>query len=174
MRKVIVLPYQDYWVALFQKEAKSLKAIFSSEIIDIHHIGSTSVPNLASKPIIDLLIEVKSIKKIDKYNHDMELFGYERKGEKGIAGRRFFQKGGDERTHHVHVFEVGHPEIKRHLLFRDYLAAHPEDAQQYGELKLALAKQFPTDISSYIEGKDSLIKKLEQKANKWNRTNAFL
>lgn len=113
--------------------AEKLNQILKNEIIDIHHIGSTSVPGLSAKPIIDIMPVVKDINIVDKYNEEMQGIGYEPKGENGISGRRYFEKGGDNRTHHVHIYQVGSYEIKRHLAFRDYLREHIEVKKVYGE-----------------------------------------
>lgn len=80
--------------------------------------------------MIDILIEVKDIEAINQYNLQMEALGYEAKGENGLKGRCFFRKGGNKRTHHVHIYENGNREIVRHTLFRDYLIAHPEKAAE--------------------------------------------
>lgn len=167
MRKVIVKPYQEEWLHQFQQEAQTLHNLFGSLVVDIHHIGSTAVPGLAAKPVIDLLPVVTHIEQVDAFNARMEALGYEPRGENGLPGRRYFQKGGDNRTHHVHVFEVGNPEIERHLVFRDYLRAYPEEALRYGELKLELARTYSTDISSYIEGKHDFVQQLEKQAIAW-------
>lgn len=90
-------------------------------------------------------------------------------GEYGIPGRRFFRKGADRRTHHVHVFEEGNPEIDRHLAFRDYLRNHAEVRNAYGALKRQLAQAFPYDIESYIRGKAPFIAAVEQEALAWYR-----
>ncbi|WP_320415491.1 GrpB family protein [Paenibacillus alvei] len=82
--------------------------------------------------------------------------------------RRYFRKGGEHRTHHVHVFQADNKEdIQRHLAVRDYLRAHPQEAEQYGNLKEKLASQHPTDIEAYMDGKDSFMKNLEKKALDW-------
>lgn len=159
--------YCEEWSAMFSEEAEKLKLIYENEIIDIHHIGSTSVRGLKAKPIIDIMPVVRDIKNVDKYNKKMQEFGYEPKGENGIPGRRYFQKGGDNRSHHIHIYQVGSYEIKRHLAFRDYLQGHPEIKNSYGELKERLAQQFPYDIESYINGKEGLVKEIETKALNW-------
>jgi GrpB-like predicted nucleotidyltransferase (UPF0157 family) len=111
---------------------------------------------------------VRDIEKIDAFNERMSQLGYLPKGENGIPGRRFFIKGDEiHRTHHLHIFAVGHPDIERHLNFRDYLIAHPEDALAYGHLKQELARKFSTDIDSYIAGKDGFIKEMDRKAQAW-------
>lgn len=167
MRKVEVSPYIEQWDRMFEDEAKKLHRIFGSEILAIHHIGSTSVHGLKAKPIIDIMPVVREINKVDEYNEAMVAAGYTPKGENGLAGRRFFQKGSDQRPHHVHVYEAGNSEIERHLAFRDYLRTHPKDRRIYGDLKEKLALHYPYDIDSYIKGKEPLVLELERKALEW-------
>lgn len=122
---------------------------------------------LNAKPIIDILPIVKDINIVQKYEEEMISIGYEPKGENGIPGRRYFQKGGDNRTHHVHIYQIGSSEIKRHLAFRDYLRNHPDVKKCYGELKMILAQQFPYDIEAYINGKENLVREIEKRAMDW-------
>ena len=170
MRKVEVVAYSEGWKKKFDEEAILLQHIFGLEIQIIHHIGSTSVERLSSKPIIDMMPIVRDIRKIDAYNSAMIANGYEPKGENGLPGRKYFQKGGDNRTHHVHMYELGNPEIERHLAFRDFLRVHSIDARQYGDLKEALAEQFPYEIDAYINGKDKLAKEIEKQALHWYKS----
>lgn len=166
-RKVSVEKYSTDWKKKFDEEAILLQKIFGLEIQMIHHIGSTSVNGLSAKPIIDMMPVVRDITKIDAYNEAMIAIGYEPKGENGLSGRRYFQKGGDNRTHHVHIYELGNGEIERHLAFRDFLRVQPVIAKKYGDLKKALAEQFPYDIDAYINGKEKLAKDIEQQAIHW-------
>lgn len=159
--------YNEKWALMFTEEVEKLNLIFENEIVSIHHIGSTSVPGLKAKPIIDIMVVVKDIDLVDPYNQEMWAIGYEPKGENGIPGRRYFQKGGDNRSHHVHIYQVGSYEINRHLAFRDYLRKHPDVKKSYSKLKEKLAQQFPYDIESYINGKNSLVNKIEVKALDW-------
>jgi GrpB-like predicted nucleotidyltransferase (UPF0157 family) len=155
---------------MFLEESSKIKAIFGDELIDIHHIGSTSVPGLKAKPIIDMMPVVKDIAKIDSFNEQMTKLGYECMGELGMKGRRYFRKGGDDRTHQVHTFQADNREdIERHLAVRDYLRTHAEAVVQYGDLKENLAKQFPKDIEAYMDGKDAFVKDLERTALHWFR-----
>ncbi|MBO1001982.1 GrpB family protein [Pseudogracilibacillus auburnensis] len=170
MRKVEVKPYNEQWLSMFDEEAEKLHQIFNSEIIEIHHIGSTSVNGLKAKAIIDIMPIVKNINRIDEFNTAMDAIGYKSKGENGITERRYFQKGGFNRTHHVHIYQLGNPKIERHLAFRDYLRVHPYDAKKYGNLKEALSQRFPYDIESYIKGKEQLTLEIEQKAIEWYRS----
>ncbi len=169
MRKVEVIAYTNEWSKKFDQEAQLIHHIMGQEIIDIHHIGSTSVPGLKAKPIIDMMPVVRDISKVDNYIHKMEDAGYEALGENGLPGRRYFRKGGDNRTHHVHVFEEGHPDVERHLVFRDYLCSHPKDMRAYGDLKESLANTYPTNIDAYIDGKDQLVKDIERRAIEWRQ-----
>lgn len=94
MRKVVVSPYNVHWPSMYDEEAGKLRTIFGEQLVAMHHIGSTSVPGLEAKPIIDILVVVQDIARVDAINHEMQAFGYEVKGEYGIPGRRFFRKAG--------------------------------------------------------------------------------
>ncbi|MCD7035685.1 GrpB family protein [Metabacillus sp. GX 13764] len=167
MRKVTVVPYEESWKQRYEEEADQLKKIFGSELAGLHHIGSTSVKGLKAKPVIDIMLEAKNIRNIDRYNGEMAKLGYEPMGEFGIPGRRYFRKGGDERTRHVHVFEEKSSHATRHLAFRNYLRAHPDAMEQYGALKEKLAAQFPDNMDAYIEGKAKWVLDTEAKAVEW-------
>ncbi|WP_053219995.1 GrpB family protein [Virgibacillus senegalensis] len=169
MRQVQVVPYKDQWPNLFLEEAVRIREVFGEEVIDIHHIGSTAVPGLAAKPIIDIMPVVRDIMQVDQYDRQMAAIGYEGKGEFGIPGRRYFRKGGDNRSHHVHVFQQGDKGVTRHLAFRDYLRSHPDIARKYGAKKRELAGQFPTDMEAYINGKSQLVQEIEQMALAWHQ-----
>ncbi|MDQ0112582.1 GrpB family protein [Paenibacillus harenae] len=167
-RKTDIAPWTENWCELYRKEEALLQSIFTNELLDIHHIGSTSVPQIGfAKPIIDILIVVKDINKVDLYNEQMILKDYEPRGEQGIVGRRYFPKGADRRTHHIHIYEVGNVNIEYHLKFKDYLINHPEEAQTYGELKIHLAKQSPDSVHLYQEGKEAFCKEIVKKAMNW-------
>ena len=161
-RIVEVIPHNPNWEQKFKAEAKKIEGIFEEIFVNIYHIGSTAIPLVKAKPVIDIMVEVKDINKVDSYNKQMEELGYEALGEYGITKRRFFQKGGDNRTHHVHIFEKGSPQIKRHIDFKDYLIPHPEIAGEYSRLKEKLAKKYRYDIDKYQEGKDNFIKKIDK------------
>lgn len=165
---IIVVDYDPNWKNEYLKEEHAIKEILQDELVNCFHIGSTSVPNLKAKPIIDILLVVNDINALDTYSVQFENLGYEVMGEFGIQGRRYFRKGGDNRTHQIHAFQYDHiQEIERHLSFRDYLRQSPERCKEYGELKSKLADQYPTDIDSYGDGKDDFVKKIEKEALKW-------
>ncbi|AUD12842.1 MULTISPECIES: GrpB family protein [unclassified Planococcus (in: firmicutes)] len=164
MRKVIVTAYDERWPNAFEHAAAEILGMLESDCLDVQHIGSTAVPGLAAKPVIDLLVIVSDIEAIDRFEEDFRKLGYQAKGENGLPGRRYFERGGNERTHHVHCYEQGNPEVSRHLAFRDFLKANPQIAAAYGELKMKLAKQYPLDIEQYIKGKQAMVQEIEKKA----------
>lgn len=167
MKKVVVVPYDSRWPQQFQQEAAEIHRVLGEESILLHHIGSTSVPGLAAKPIIDFLGEVNDIERVGRFNEPLAALGYEAMGEFGIPGRRYFRKGGDERTHHLHIFEKNSSGAYRHLAFRNYLRSHPVKKEAYGALKIKLAEQYPHDIEKYMDGKDPFIKQTEKEALLW-------
>jgi GrpB-like predicted nucleotidyltransferase (UPF0157 family) len=170
MRTIEVVHHDPAWEQAYRDEAARLFHIFAPRLRCIHHIGSTAIDGIKAKPIIDLLIEVDDIQAIDAYHMSMQRLGYIPKGEFGIQGRRFFSKGHEEHhTHHIHVFQAGHPEIARHLEFRDYLQAHPDEAQAYSHLKEELACIFPHDTDAYTNGKTAFIEDIDQKAHAWKK-----
>ena len=168
VRKIVVTPYNPDWPGLYQREASLLRTLPDDQVISVHHIGSTAIPGMKAKPIVDVLIVVKRIDQVDAYNPVMQADGYTPKGENGIPGRRYFRKGSHERrTVHAHAFQRGDPEIARHLAFRDHMIAHPEDAEAYGRLKEALVERHGGDVDRYVAGKDAFIREIDRRASVW-------
>ena len=174
MSKVEVVPHNPQWRDAFEAEARHVAAALGENVVAIHHIGSTAIPNIYAKPVIDLLVEVRDITEVDGQSSAMESLGYEVMGEYGIPGRRYFRKDNQEgiRTHHIHAFEASSPEVERHLAFRDYMIAHPGDAQRYSELKRKLAEEHPQSTDGYIDGKDGFIKEMDRRAAQWRTSQA--
>jgi GrpB-like predicted nucleotidyltransferase (UPF0157 family)/GNAT superfamily N-acetyltransferase len=158
-----VVSYDSEWLCMFEREAKLIKIALGNNCIDIHHIGSTSVPGLKAKPIIDILPVVKDILPVDQTVLAMADLGYEAKGEYGIPFRRYFQKRSAHSRHNVHIFEQGNPEIDRHLKFRNWMRLHVSDRDAYGKLKAELALKFSHDIMNYCLGKDAFIADIDTK-----------
>ena len=170
-REVRVVPHDPTWTETFEVEAAVLRSVLGDEALAVHHIGSTAVPGLPAKPTVDVMVEVRKIRKVDDLGRAMAERGYEAWGEYGIPGRRFFTKDlGTRRTHNVHVFEAGTPEVERHLAFRDYLIQNPQTARAYGSLKEDFAEKFPTDVEAYMDGKDTFVKETEREALSWAHT----
>ena len=167
-RKIAILPHDPAWKTAFETEALTLRDIFGDHVITIHHIGSTAVPGLMAKPIIDIMPVVRDIQAIDEFDGRMRERGYLPRGEYGLPGRRYFIKGTEvHRTHHIHTYQEGHPDIVRHLAFRDYLIAHPKRAHDYESLKLELIEKFDGNKDAYIDGKDTLVREIEAEALGW-------
>lgn len=167
-RKIEVVDYRPEWDTMFKVESKKIKKILGKNCVGVYHIGSTSVKGLPAKPIIDIMPVVKDISLVDAHNGEFEALGYECRGEFGIPGRRFFAKGGDNRTHHIHIFEQSNQtDIQRHIAVRDYLNAHSDTAAKYAALKKKLAAEFPFDNDGYCDGKEEYMKSLEEKALHW-------
>ena len=136
----------------------------------IHHIGSTSVPGLAAKPVIDLMPVADDIARIDACTRKLQESGYYLWGEYGLPGRRLFTRdAGGVRTHNLHFYPAGHADIERHLAFRDYLRAHASIRDDYAAVKRASYAQHPADIAAYNAGKNDWIKRTEQAALLWFR-----
>jgi GrpB-like predicted nucleotidyltransferase (UPF0157 family)/gamma-glutamylcyclotransferase (GGCT)/AIG2-like uncharacterized protein YtfP len=163
MKKVTVLPHDPNWKHAFEKEAQQIRSALGSSITAIHHIGSTAVPRIYAKPVIDVLVEVIDINDVDQRRPEMESIGYEVMGEFGLPGRRYFRKDDEfgTRTHQIHVFTAGSHQVTRHLAFRDFLITHPHAAKEYSDLKRKLAAEHPHDMDSYMDGKDPFIKAID-------------
>ncbi|MEI6926383.1 GrpB family protein, partial [Klebsiella pneumoniae] len=120
MRILTVVDYDEMWPTLFENERTLLQMTLGKVISRIHHIGSTSVPGLSAKPVIDILIEVANLEELDSLNQAMEGVGYTVRGENGILNRRYFTKGGSQRSHHIHAFTTGDAQIIKHLFAQSW------------------------------------------------------
>ena len=162
---IIVVDYDPCWEQKYLAEAKTIRAILGENCTAIFHIGSTAVRGLKAKPIIDIMPVVCSIAAVDEKQGAFEEIGYEYLGEFGMAQRRYLRKGGDERTHQIHIFaQADTYNITRHLAVRDYLRAHPDEAAAYAALKIRLAAEYPYDIEGYCDGKEAFVRALERRA----------
>lgn len=172
-RKVILTPHDPSWREQYETEAARLTAVFQPILVSIHHIGSTAIPGIKAKPIIDMMIVVRKITAVNQLIEPMATLGYISKGENGIPGRHYFRRGSDDKhTHHLHVYPTNHPEIARHLNFRDYLRQHRAAATAYSLLKERLAEQYVTEPAIYTESKTAFIQNIDQKALHWRQTEA--
>lgn len=161
--RVELSAYNPEWPLLFTNAATEIRAILQENCLEIHHIGSTAIPTIYAKPIVDVLPVVKNIKLVDSLNPTFEALGYVCMGEYGISGRRFYWKSNIKRTHNIHLFEQGSPEILRHVLFKDFMLAHNDYAQAYSLIKRGLAEVFPHDIENYVDGKASFVQRINYK-----------
>ena len=162
---ITVVEYDPRWPRMFEDEAGEIRRILGGSCAAVCHIGSTAVSGLAAKPVIDIMPVVFRLEAADMAKADFEKAGYEYMGEFGIPGRRYLRKGGDERTHQIHIFEVSDVHnVVRHIAVRDYLRADAGARERYAELKRRLAALYPRDIGAYCDGKEAFVKALEERA----------
>ena len=142
---VEIVEYDPEWPRVFEREAEAILEECRPCITEVHHIGSTSVSGLAAKTVLDMMPVVASPDDGTKAVPKMTKLGYLYRGENGIPGRFYFDKVVDGRTvAHVHMFPARHPDVRKHLVFRDYLRAHPDAAQDYEQLRRRLASKYRT------------------------------
>ena len=164
METVVLLEHQDDWKDQFTVVAASIQAKLGGVFVQCHHIGSTAIAGICAKPVIDMILEVTTLSELDATAGRLGDLGYVGRGEFGMEGRRFFYKGTSPRTHHIHAYEAGHPQVIRHIWFRDYLNAFPEKAKAYESLKLKLVRDLSDDREAYTEGKSDFIQRIDREA----------
>lgn len=169
-RKVVSLsPHDPNWSKAFSIVESGLRERIPTNL-ELHHIGSTSIPGIHAKPILDILGVVPSIEDFDKYQSVLESLGFVWKGEYGISNRRYcvlYDDSEDIGLIHLHVFAESDHEVERHVVFRDYLKASAKAASRYDELKKNLARSFISERTKYSDGKSELISQLLDEAFKW-------
>ena len=158
-KPVIVLPYDPQWPGNFELIRRELAAALGEYALAIEHVGSTSVPGLAAKPIIDLDVVISGYDVLEHVCALLAVIGYEHEGNLGIEGREAFRYSGKEhlQKHHLYVCPQDSRELGRHLAFRDYLRSHPDAVQEYAAAKLQAAADHPQDIDGYIAAKSPCI-----------------
>ena len=169
MDEVNIVEYDPRWQILFAEEAAYIwQALGNNLVVEIEHIGSTAVPGIAAKPVIDIMVGVRSLVDAKSAVAILESLGYVYWRENPDPGRMFFVKGmppyGKQRTHHVHIVEVNSKFWEEHKLFCDYLRRHPEEAKRYEVLKRDLAASFQSDREAYTNGKNDYIRAVMAKA----------
>jgi GrpB-like predicted nucleotidyltransferase (UPF0157 family) len=166
-RPVLIVDYDPRWPILYEGEKDLILGAVGLLVVAIEHIGSTAVPGLGAKPIIDIMVAVRRLADAEQCIGPLEGIGYEYVPEYNdiIPERRYFHKGPAEgRTHHLHMVELTSDFWERHLLFRDFLRTHPEEAHRYYELKKELAARFRVDREAYTDAKTSFIESVVAKA----------
>ena len=161
-RRITVLPYDESWPQDFEKIRCELAEALGELALSIEHVGSTSVPGLSAKPIIDIDAVISDISQLEDAVAALAKLGYRHSGDLGIPRREAFDYDGKEhlRQHHLYVCAKDSAELKRHLAFRDYLRSHPEAVREYSRIKAEGAALFPEDIEGYIAYKSPFIKKI--------------
>ena len=153
---VKVTPHRNEWAALFTHEKARLKAAIGEDVLDIQHVGSTSIPGLAAKPILDIGIAVADYDEAVVCVAPLEALGYLYRGNAGIPRRHYFRRG-NPCTHHIHINEINSQDWRNQIAFRDYLRQHRWALNAYASLKASLAEQYPADREAYLMGKAPFI-----------------
>jgi len=149
-------PHAEQWHQLFAEADARLRKAVGDYVVAIEHIGSTSICGISAKPIIDIAVGLEKKADGERCVKPLEDIGYEYRGEYGIAGRFYFVKG-NPRTHHLHMVVRDGDVWHSHLLFRDYLRAHPAAAEEYDKLKKELAEKYSENRDAYLVGKTAFI-----------------
>ena len=157
MKTIVVVDYDPNWPNVFEELRSRAWPALQHVAISIEHVGSTSVPGLAGKPVIDMCVVVSSPVDVPLAIEGLATVGYRHRGNLGIEGREAFNQPDGLPKHHMYVCPQGNLGLLNFFAVRDYLRAHPETAHKYGSLKRRLASQFTHDIDSYIEGKTDLV-----------------
>jgi GrpB-like predicted nucleotidyltransferase (UPF0157 family) len=167
-RQIVVVDYDPNWPSLYEQEKDRIVATLGEAVVQIEHIGSTSVPGLAAKPIIDIAVGIANFEEAKAYVPMIEGLGYtyEPEFEADLPERRFFWKGSPSlHTHHIHMAEPGSLEWIKPILFRNYLREHPEAARQYQVLKRELAVRCGPDMEAYVKGKTEFVRSILSQAS---------
>ena len=172
-REIKVLPYNENWVEDYKQIKRLLLDIFGDLVIDIQHFGSTSIKGMSAKPIIDVMIIVNNIQKVDELNYRMIEVGYKPRGENGMPGRRYFQyfhEDGVNHTQHIHVYEKNNSAVIDQLMFRDYLRIDKDAFEQYQQIKINSAELFRHSPSEYTDSKTNCINEIMNKAKNYYKS----
>lgn len=156
---VVLEKHHQEWAEAFELEKESLKNLLGDSVLDIQHIGSTSIAGLAAKPIIDMLMAVKSLDEVQSIRRPLESTGYEYRENGSNEDQILFVKGPEAlRTHYLHITELDSSVWQNDLAFRNYLRSHPEAVTEYEKLKNELASKYADNRGEYTAGKDTFIK----------------
>jgi GrpB-like predicted nucleotidyltransferase (UPF0157 family) len=167
---VRIVDYDPAWPALADAELRRIREALGAVAVRLEHVGSTAVPGLASKPILDVQLSVDVIAPRGRYVEPLERLGYLFVPAPESPDRHFFAKPPERpRTHHLHVCEAGSHHEFRHLAVRDFLRTHDDETARYAALKRQVVARYPQDRLAYIEGKDEHVTALEQRAVAWAR-----
>jgi GrpB-like predicted nucleotidyltransferase (UPF0157 family) len=175
-----VVPYNPQWATDFLDLSRALKIKLWREILAVEHFGSTAVPGLAAKPILDVMLIIpNTAAAFQRIRSALDKIGYYHEGDLGIAGREAFKNrdryapydmsGRQWPTHYLYVCKNHAPVLVDYLAFRDYLRQHPHDAAEYGRIKIQAAEQYPHDIAGYMAFKESFVETILQKTDENRR-----
>ena len=157
---IVIADYDPEWPELFIELRSRIATVLGNLAAAIEHVGSTAVPGLAAKPVIDIDVLLPSGVGLSEAIERLALLGYGHRGDLGVAGREAFSQPLGQPAHHLYVCLPGSIEYRRHIAFRDHLRAYPESAKLYGELKRSLAAEFRHDRERYNTGKTEFVNNL--------------
>lgn len=158
---VLIVPYDPLWVELFEQAATEIRQACGSEVLDVEHVGSTSVPGLCAKPVVDILATVPFFEGAVQLVPVLAELGYEFRPGDAIRDRHFFRRRrGACRTHHLALTEPASRHRRVTLAFRDALRSDPQVASEYADLKVRLGHRYPEDRPAYIEGKTAFVERI--------------
>lgn len=160
MRTIVVVDYDPNWPEAFERLRSQVWPAVGEVALAVEHIGSTSVPGLAAKAIIDLSVVVRAEADIPVAIERLAPLGYVHRGDLAVEGREAFDSPYASPAHHLYVCPPASLGLANHLAVRDYLRMHPEAVKEYGDLKKHLAMQFPHDIDGYVDGKTAFLLKI--------------
>lgn len=172
---VELLPYTSEWPRAAAREAQRLSGMLGENLIVVHHVGSTAIPGILAKPIVDLLPVVRDLSQLDSSRGSLAALGYQWWGEYGLPGRRyctFDDPASGRRKIQLHCYQQGTAEIERHLAFRDYLKARPDLARAYESVKEKCRDSHSLDSHAYSDCKDNWIQKIQAEAIVFYRARA--
>jgi GrpB-like predicted nucleotidyltransferase (UPF0157 family) len=155
--RICIVEYDPGWPQVFEEIKSGIAPALGGMAAAIEHVGSTSIPGLAAKPIIDIDVLLAAGMKFPKAVECLADLGYVYEGNLGIPGREAFLAPTNTPPHHLYVCLPANSDFRKHVAFRDYLRSHPIEAQTYGELKRSLAAQFPGNRSAYVAGKTGFV-----------------
>jgi GrpB-like predicted nucleotidyltransferase (UPF0157 family) len=163
---VRLAPHAAEWSSLYEEERARLEGILSGLPAAFEHVGSTAIPGLEAKPIIDLALGIPSLDKVEEYIRRLEPHGYHDRG--ALPGEdRLLARGPEEcRTHYVHIVEFGGKKWQEYILFRDYMRTHPKAREEYAGLKEVLADQYADEREKYTAGKHDFIQHILELARR--------
>ncbi|MZQ86578.1 GrpB family protein [Paenibacillus sp. 5J-6] len=164
--KLKVVAYDPSWVQTYEMLRSFVFPVVCDIIVGIDHVGSTSVPGLAAKPIIDMDVVVATQQDLTTAIERLATLGYVHEDDLGVKGREAFIPPDNLVWHHLYACTVDNTDYKRHILFRDYLRSHPEDAKRYGSLKMALAERFSNDRAAYTLAKSDFVLEILQRTGR--------
>jgi GrpB-like predicted nucleotidyltransferase (UPF0157 family) len=161
-RNINVVPYQSEWIELYQKEAELLMDALGEIALHIEHIGSTAIPGMVAKPVIDMMVAIESFDQASEYIPILAELGYEYRAPDTVPERMFFAKEccPEVRTHHLNLSPLTSEFWKNQLAFRDYLRMHPQVALEYGDIKVNLAETYAQSKFLDREGKTEFVTKV--------------